>query len=41
MSLKAYVSKNGNLNIPHCNRDCIEFTVEPKNFTTIKIMGFY
>ncbi len=41
MSLKACFSKNGNLNIPHCNRDCIEFTVEQKNYATIKIMGFY
>ena len=41
MSLKACVSKNGNLNIPHCNIDCIEFAVEPKNFATIKIIGFY
>ena len=41
MSLKACVSKNGNLNIPHCNIDCIEFAVEPKNFATIKIIVFY
>ena len=31
----------GNLNILHVNRGNIEFTVEPKNFATIKILGFY
>ena len=41
LSLKACVTNGGNLNIPHVNRDNIEFTVEPKNFSTIKILGFY
>ena len=40
LSLKACVTKGGNLNISHVNRDNIEFTVEPKNFATIKILGF-
>ena len=41
ISLKACVTKGGNLNIPHVNRGNIEFTIEPKNFATIKVLGFY
>ena len=38
--LKACVNR-GNLNIPHVNKECIEYKIEPKNFATIKIMGFF
>ena len=41
LSLKACVTEGGNLNIPFIDRNNIEFTVEPKNFATIKILGFY
>ena len=41
ISLKACVSEGGNLNIPHLNRDNLEFKAEPQIFASIKILGFY
>ena len=38
--LKTCVTEGGNLNIPHVNVNNIEQTIEPKNFATIKIIGF-
>ena len=42
LSLKACVSQEGhNLAIPFVDSYNIENTIEPKNFATIKIIGFY
>ena len=42
ISLKACVAGDGHtLSIPYVDTNNIEYTIEPKNFATIKIIGFY
>ena len=42
ISLKACVARDGHtLGIPFVYTSNIEYTIEPKNFATIKIIGFY
>ena len=42
LSLKACVARDGmKLGIPFVDIYNIEYTIEPKNFATIKILGFY
>ena len=42
ISLKACVAREGQmLAIPWVDTNNIEYTIEPKNFATIKIIGFY
>ena len=42
ISLKACVAEDGHtLSIPYVDTNNIEYTIEPKNFATIKIIGFY
>ncbi len=42
ISLKACVAREGHmLAIPFVDKNNIDYTVEPKNFATIKIIGFY